>query len=65
MKAFGMFILGLISTTFTIIIILFVLTYFPQAQVQAFAGSLLSAGGAILGAVPDIVDFVVRRFQGA
>jgi hypothetical protein len=62
-KAFGMFILGLISTTFGLIIFLFVLSYFPNAAIAAFATSLLNAGGAILGAIPDIVGFVLDRIR--
>ena len=64
MKAFGMFVLGLISTTFALIIALFVLSYFPQQAVAAFASSLLSAGASILGAIPDIVQFVIGRITG-
>ena len=63
MKAFGLFILGLISTTFAVILFLFALTYFPNQAVEAFATSLLAAGAAILGAIPEIVGFVIRRFQ--
>jgi hypothetical protein len=62
-KAVGMFILGLISTVFGLIIFLFILTYFPNDAVAAFATAALGAGTSILGAVPEIVSFVVRRFQ--
>jgi hypothetical protein len=62
-KAFGMFVLGLISTTFGLLIALFVLSYFPAPAIRAFAGTLLAAGGAILGAIPDIVAFVVSRLD--
>jgi hypothetical protein len=62
-KAFGMFILGLISTTFGLIIFLFVLSYFPNEAIAAFATALLNAGGAILGAIPDIVGFVLDRIR--
>jgi hypothetical protein len=61
MKAFGMFVLGLISTTFALLIALFILSYFPAQSVQAFAGALLAAGGAILGAIPPIIEFVISR----
>lgn len=61
MKAFGMFVLGLISTTFGLIIALFVLSYFPQPAVANFASSLLSAGASLLGAIPEIVRFVMGR----
>jgi hypothetical protein len=65
MKAVGMFILGLISTTFGLIIFLFILSYFPQPAVSSFAENALAAGGSILGAVPEIVSFVVRRISRA
>lgn len=62
MKAVGMFTLGLISTTFGLIIFLFVLSYFPNEAISGFATALLDAGKAILGAIPEIVNFVVARF---
>lgn len=63
MKAFGMFVLGLISTTFGLLIALFILSYFPQSAIAAFAGNLLDAAGAILGAIPPIVRFVISRLD--
>jgi hypothetical protein len=63
MKALGLFILGLISTTFAVIIFLFALSYFPNSAISAFATSLLAAGSAILGAIPDIVGFVLDRIR--
>jgi hypothetical protein len=63
MKAFGMFVLGLISTTFGLVIFLFVLSYFPDPAVSAFATSLLNAGGSLLGAIPEIVGFVMDRIR--
>jgi hypothetical protein len=64
MKALGVFVLGLISTTFALLIALFILSYFPQEAISSFASALLAAGGAILGAIPEIVRFVLRQFQG-
>jgi hypothetical protein len=63
-KSIAMFILGLISTVFGLIIFLFILSYFPNDAVAGFASATLGAGTSILGAVPEIVEFVVARFQG-
>lgn len=57
-------ILKLIAVTFGLLIFLFLLTYFPDEQVAAFAGGVLSAFGSILGAIPPIVEFVVQRITG-
>lgn len=62
-KAVLMFTLGLISTTFALIIFLFVLSYFPQPAVAAFAGATLDAGRSLLGAIPEIVRFVLGRIS--
>ncbi|HWD46919.1 MAG TPA: hypothetical protein VHM23_24950 [Actinomycetota bacterium] len=63
-KAVGMTILGLITTTFGLLIALFVISFFPDEAITDFAGAVLGAGAAILGAIPDIISFVVSRFTG-
>jgi hypothetical protein len=63
-KAVGMTILGLITTTFGLLIALFVISFFPESAITDFAGAVLGAGAAILGAIPDIITFVVSRFTG-